>query len=310
MVTAQGICRDRVTQLRSRSSRQQRPWQSGFAGAHEAPRAARHVHVHRRKGEQRAGADTTVLRTSVQGRAGARGAARGFPHSSPALRGHRDEPPTQHVGCRQLPGWSPGVGRRLSNLPASPGVRPGIKNTAAASSSLHETAKGPLATLLLPAPTGEGGCLPRTHPPPQSHGECREPCLGISDLSSKHQPGSAQCFQRRAAEQAPCKHRARLLSPPGHAIGSGLPESSWVLQTAVVTLSRQKHPPSLHGHLPSPGDLGGVRDRGQPGFSCPTPSWGPHPCQGTRVMEWKEIPAKTLILFFKNKKNPKTDKTS
>lgn len=216
VVAAQGSCRDGVTRLRSRrSSRQPGPRQSGFAGAHEVLRAAGHVHVQVEKVSKELGQGLT--------RPLSKQACKGVQERAEQLvalpsahqpQGHRSEPPVQRVGCRQLPRRSPGVGRRLSNLPASPGVHPGIKNTAAASSSssLHETAKGPLAMLLLPAPTEESRTLPRTRPPPQSQREFLTLPPGASQAqpsaSTSVLPASSSLLQDMLAGRG-------FLSPPG-----------------------------------------------------------------------------------------------
>lgn len=239
------------------------------------------------KGEQRAraGADTATQQTSVQGRAGASRAARGSPLSSPAP-GASERAPRAACGVQAAPQEEPRCGAEAQQPPCKPGRASG-----------HQK-HGCCLLLLLTARNSKGApcdaAAARSHRREQNlapYPSSSSVPAGISDLASRCQPGSAQCFH----QCAPCK----LLSPPGHAGGSGLPEPPWVLQTAGVISSGQKHLLACT-----------VRDRGQPGFSCATPSRGPHPCQGTRVTEGKEIPAKTLILFFKNKKNPKTDKTS
>lgn len=190
---------------RRRSWRQAGPGPSGFAGAHEAPRAAGHVLAQGQTAPHRAAARAG---TALRPRSGQR---RSSSRLSPRLAspgGHRAEPP---VGRRQRSGWKPSVGRRLRSILASPGVRPGIKNTAAASSS----SSSPHRTPPLPAPTQESGPSPHTHPPPPARSH-REPCPGGSELSP-------QCShaQPRASTGA---HRTRLLSPPAHPMGPGLPE--------------------------------------------------------------------------------------
>ena len=250
----------------------------GAACSRARPRA-------RGKGEQRAQAraDTAVLRTSVQGRAGASRTPRGSPHGSPGPRGTRVSPPCSVWGAGSCAGgaqvWG---GGSATSLQARACVR---------------ASKTPL----LPPPPPR--CTKQQRGPPRdaaaAHSHRRERSLalspsscsvppGVSDLSSQRQPGSAQCFHQRA----PRKHRARFLSPPGHAGRLGLPEPSRVLRTAAVISSGQKRPPSPRGEGQRPTWL----------FVPYARLEGSHPCQGTRVMEGKEIPAKTLILFFKNKK--------